>query len=202
MRTLKYFGIYAEKMFGTILAFGIGYTILFGVALDVGTSYLLMMGVIMIITCQAGLVKLNLPLVLSFGCNRKEAFMGTQLVNFLLIVQMEIVGLIMQFFSIPAIEGYPFSGILLLTALIGSGAASQFLAGLIIRFQTFGTLIGIGCGLLIGISVSLFMMYQSFSGLEIVENYKGMLVGAAVVLYALAMFFYYKAWKNYELRPF
>lgn len=215
MRTLKYFGIQAEKMVAFVFILGILYGIIFGGLFSetvpertyVVVNYMLMMGVITIIVMQSSLVKLNMPLVLSLGCSRKEAFWGAQWMVMLMMVQFEFVCFLFLIFCSAQIREYAgFMSRILPFVCIAAGALSELMAVFVLKFGNQGTLIGILCMVFTGVILGFTMndrvrdldgFLSMFSG-----SFKMLMFLVLLVLYAFFTFIYYLVWKKYELKAF
>lgn len=207
MRTIKYFGLQAEKMFALVLAFGGAYSILFSSFTSedpgrISISYLFIMGITAVITSQSGMIRLTMPLILSFGCRRKEVFLGTQWYMFLLIVQSQIVFVLLRLFM-PALvkTGADASiEIVALAVLIGAGALSEIIAILTLKFNKITAMIGIICGSSVGI-ICYTVLIPKPVDLHLPENFEYMILAGVVLIYAAAAVIYYRMWSKYELKP-
>lgn len=211
MRTLKYFGIQAEKLMAFVILIGIAYGVVFGTMLSDGgrdcigmvINYMIVMGIITIVVVQSSLVQSNMPLVLSMGGQRKEVFWGAQWTTALLIVQIEILYLLLKLFLPQSyIEYMGFMGRILPCICIAGGALSELLALLTLKFGRKGVLAGT-------VSISLagtFTFITISSGEDIfftISDYFDVLLFLfAVILYVVLGVIYYYQWKKYELRAF
>lgn len=94
-RTLRYWGYYVVRMFLVILLMGIIYGVIFARGETGGVRqtmisvmfYVAMMEGVMLLVLPMNYVAGNLPLVLSMGSGRKEAFYGIQFANLLFFLQ-------------------------------------------------------------------------------------------------------------------
>lgn len=215
MRTLKYFGVQAEKMVAFVMVMGILYGIIFGSIFSetmqersyVMTNYILMMGIIVILVTQTNLVKLNMPLVLSLGCGRKEAFWGAQWMTALLIVQFEFICLLSNMLFSNDIQEYAgFLARILPFICIASGVLSELLAILLLKFGNKGTWIGVLCMALVWAFIGFTMndrvkdFDRSLSALS--GSFRITLFAVLLILYAFLAVIYYYVWKKYELKAF
>lgn len=206
-RIVSYWLIGAEKQFlaymGAFAVF-ILYELLVSDSdsLKEGLSFapgLIMMGGIILIMINALVaIQTTIPMAISFGSTRKEAFIGSQVVNLIMVLQMMVIyiGLIEGMKSNQIFEGYSFSTILLYCGmLLASLGVGQVFAMFLTKLGPKGTaifsivLIACICGLMGGLMAIngnlITQLFQDIGKLGIVALVGGLVVyviGAALNL--------------------
>jgi len=214
-RTLKYGGIYAERVFFMIFfmvaVYGIIYYFQGGVGEGNNNSLMtpVYFGIVSLIVLAVIQLMNNtryIPISISFGSPRKETFIGTQWINLILIVQcIAVLGI--YFILVPSnSDGVEtlilFLYVILLVIFSGLG---QLIGAASIKFGKVGAfliamfvLIIIITGIVAIALVGEFNVEISINGFSLL--YKFIAVFVAVIVYLCGAYINYLVLKNYEVR--
>lgn len=226
-RTIRYWGYQVERSFGILIVVGIIYGIIFG-RNHVGDTremvttvftYMMMIGLILMLIMPMSYAASNIPMILSMGSGRKEALLGMQFGNTLLLVQM----LLLLVISWPLVTMGAETELIwitqcvwkaIITLLFLAWAISQFGAWFQMRYGSKGSVIytilfvvillavGLGCGIVVGMNSAAggfkyAIIAESFqSGLNV-----GCVVAAvvSVIVYVIGYRLLKKTIMNYEI---
>lgn len=146
MRTLKYATISAEKVFLVFLIMITAYSAMFIINGEANQSravlhmYYIFVCIIMILVLQVTNNTRYLSVSISFGCRRKDALIGTHLINLIIIAQ-SVIGFVIFVALLPGeLEPIKFEvEILFLVLAIGASGFGQIQSAISFRF---GKLVG------------------------------------------------------------
>jgi len=214
-RTLKYGGLYAEKVFLMIFLIVVIYAVIFyiqGGVGDVDTKSLMipiyfgMISLMMLLIIQILNNSRYVPLSISFGSLRKETFIGIQWINLILIIQSVIIFGV----SITLISS-DFNGMKLFVLLVYTilliifSGIGQLIGAASVRFGKLGAfLIGLFVFIIITSGVIALALEGDINTEISVNDFsliiKLLAVFVAVIVYIVGSYVNYRVLLNYEVR--
>jgi len=214
-RTLKYGGIYAEKVFLMVfLIVGI-YEVIFYAqrGADVGDNkslmipiYFGMISLMMLLVIQIVNNSRYVPLSISFGSLRKETFIGIQWINLILIIQSVIVfGVSITLISSDFNGMKSFVLLVYTILLIIFSGIGQLIGAASVRFGKLGAfLIGLFVFIIITSGVVALALEGNFNTEISVNDFslyiKLIAAFVAVIIYIVGSYVNYRVLLNYEVR--
>ena len=216
-RTLKYGGLYAEKVFSMVFLIVVIYGIIyyFQGGLESSNSntkssmipiYFGTISLMMLLITQITNNSRYVPLSISFGSLRKETFIGIQWINFILIIQSVIVfGFSITLISSDFDEMKLFVLSVYTILLIIFSGIGQLIGAASVRFGKLGAfLIGLFVFIIITSGVVALALEGDLNTEISVNNFslniKLIAAFVAVIIYIVGSYVNYRVLLNYEVR--
>lgn len=207
-RNIKFWFIQTQKIIVSVLGFAVGYTIFFNGILHQNMNFMLILTMIFPLIIPMSYLTYYIPMILSFGCMRKEAVYGTQIMIILLSAEMFIVNIIHNELFGKMFDYYSQSYIYILIGMIWIGSLGQTFGAVSLKYGSKALWIGsvVFCVATIGISIGAGLVLSNDGNLEgLIELFakysiKGILIAGGVIFYIMSVVIFRNIIKKYEVR--